>query len=122
MVLDGGTLEHVFDYPTALRGALDAVRLGGHFIAVTPANGWCGHAQRVQQLDLTNLRLQQPDYTTAWRREHVGSPASSRLRHYVPHPLQEPLVELRSTLRSLTRFAAVCSDFQAVRLDRLGEA
>lgn len=42
-VLDGGTLEHVFEFPTALRSALDAVRPGGHFITVTPANNLAGH-------------------------------------------------------------------------------
>jgi hypothetical protein len=43
LVLDGGTLEHVFDYPSAIRNALDAVRVGGHFAAITPVNGYAGH-------------------------------------------------------------------------------
>ena len=43
LVLDGGTLEHVFDYPTAVRNALDAVRVGGHFAAIAPVNGYAGH-------------------------------------------------------------------------------
>lgn len=43
-VIDGGTLEHVFDFPTALRSALEAVRVGGHYIAFTPTNNQCGHA------------------------------------------------------------------------------
>jgi hypothetical protein len=43
VVIDGGTLEHVFNYPAALRCALDAVRLGGHLIVITPINGYVGH-------------------------------------------------------------------------------
>ena len=43
LVLDGGTLEHVFDYPTAVRNALDAVRVGGRFAAISPVNGYAGH-------------------------------------------------------------------------------
>jgi hypothetical protein len=42
-VIDGGTLEHVFNFPTALRSALEAVSVGGHYIAFTPANNWFGH-------------------------------------------------------------------------------
>ena len=43
VVLDAGTLEHVFDYPQALRNCLDAVKVGGHFIAITPTNNQLGH-------------------------------------------------------------------------------
>lgn len=43
MVFDGGTLEHVFDYPTALKNALSMVKPGGWFLAITPSNMWCGH-------------------------------------------------------------------------------
>jgi hypothetical protein len=42
-VVDGGTLEHVFNFPTALRSALEAVSLGGHYIAFTPADNHFGH-------------------------------------------------------------------------------
>jgi hypothetical protein len=42
-VIDGGTLEHVFDFPTALASALQMVRQGGHYLAMTPANGDLGH-------------------------------------------------------------------------------
>lgn len=43
LVIDGGTLEHVFDYPRAIRNALEAVRVGGHFAAIAPVNGYAGH-------------------------------------------------------------------------------
>jgi SAM-dependent methyltransferase len=43
VVLDSGTLEHVFDFPQALRNCLAAVRVGGHFITITPTNNQLGH-------------------------------------------------------------------------------
>ena len=43
LVLDGGTLEHVFDYPAALRNCLELVCNGGHFITQPPANNHMGH-------------------------------------------------------------------------------
>lgn len=42
-VLDGGTLEHVFNYPAALKNSLELVRVGGHFLTTPPANGHMGH-------------------------------------------------------------------------------
>ena len=42
-VLDGGTLEHVFNYPAALKHSLELVRVGGHFLTLPPANGHMGH-------------------------------------------------------------------------------
>jgi len=43
LVLDSGTLEHIFDFPTALRNAAQMVRLHGRFISITMANNFCGH-------------------------------------------------------------------------------
>jgi hypothetical protein len=43
LVMDGGTLEHIFEFPSALRHCMDLVSVGGHFITITPANQWMGH-------------------------------------------------------------------------------
>ena len=43
LVLDGGTLEHIFDLPTSLRNAAQMVRPGGRFISLTQTNNFCGH-------------------------------------------------------------------------------
>ena len=43
VVLDAGTLEHVFDFPTAIRNCMQMVSLGGHFLCVTTANNMTGH-------------------------------------------------------------------------------
>jgi len=42
-VLDGGSLEHVFNFPRALANCMELVVVGGHYLAVTPANNLMGH-------------------------------------------------------------------------------
>jgi hypothetical protein len=43
LVVDGGTLEHIFNYPAALRHCLEVVQVGGHFMTITPASNQMGH-------------------------------------------------------------------------------
>jgi SAM-dependent methyltransferase len=43
LVIDGGSLEHVFNFPVALRNCMEMVKVGGHFIAITPTNNFSGH-------------------------------------------------------------------------------
>ena len=42
-VLDGGTLEHVFNFPVAVRNCMEMLRVGGRFFMHTCANNLCGH-------------------------------------------------------------------------------
>jgi len=42
-VIDGGTLEHVFNFPVAIRNCMRMVKPGGHFLAMTPCNNFMGH-------------------------------------------------------------------------------
>ena len=43
LVFDGGSLEHIFNFPQALKNCLAAVEPGGHFVTITPANSLLGH-------------------------------------------------------------------------------
>jgi hypothetical protein len=43
VVIDGGTCEHVFNYPCAIRNCMEMVRVGGTLITCPPANNHCGH-------------------------------------------------------------------------------
>jgi len=43
VVCELGSLEHVFNFPTAMGNCLRLVKQGGHFIWVTPANNNFGH-------------------------------------------------------------------------------
>jgi hypothetical protein len=42
-VIDGGSLEHVFNYPQALKNAMEMVRVGGHLMLITPTHSLSGH-------------------------------------------------------------------------------
>src|SRR5262249_47756113 len=42
-VFDGGTLEHVFNVPQALKNAMELARVQGHVLVTTPANNALGH-------------------------------------------------------------------------------
>ncbi len=43
VVFDGGSLEHVFDVRTGFRNCMNMVKVGGHFLGVSPANSFMGH-------------------------------------------------------------------------------
>ena len=43
VVFDGGSLEHVFNFPVAIKNCMEMVKLGGHYLAITPANNFFGH-------------------------------------------------------------------------------
>ena len=42
-VVDAGSLEHVFDFPAAVRNCMRMVAVGGHFLSVTVTNNMAGH-------------------------------------------------------------------------------
>ena len=42
-VVDGGTLEHVFNFPIALKTTMNAVKIGGRFFTITQCNNAMGH-------------------------------------------------------------------------------
>lgn len=43
LVLDSGTLEHVFNFPVAIKNCMELTKVGGHFIGIYPANNFFGH-------------------------------------------------------------------------------
>lgn len=43
VVFDGGTLEHVFNFPQAIKNCMELVQVGGHFISVNPCDNMMGH-------------------------------------------------------------------------------
>lgn len=42
-VFDGGSLEHVFNFPIAIKTCLEITAVGGTFISITPWSGLAGH-------------------------------------------------------------------------------
>lgn len=42
-VIDAGTLEHIFNFPQAIKNCMQMVQEGGHLLLMTPANNFMGH-------------------------------------------------------------------------------
>jgi hypothetical protein len=43
VLVDGGSLEHVFNFPEAILNCMKMVEPGGHFVGISPANNFFGH-------------------------------------------------------------------------------
>lgn len=43
LVLDSGTLEHVFNFPQAIKNCMQLIKISGHFIGIYPCNNFFGH-------------------------------------------------------------------------------
>lgn len=43
VLFDGGCIEHVFNFPVAIKNCMEMLQVGGHFISSTPANNLFGH-------------------------------------------------------------------------------
>jgi len=43
VVLDGGSIEHIFNFPTAIKNCMEMLMVGGHYLGITPANNFMGH-------------------------------------------------------------------------------
>ena len=43
LVIDGGSLEHIFNFPQAVKNCMELVAPGGHFVCLTVTNNFLGH-------------------------------------------------------------------------------
>jgi hypothetical protein len=43
IIFDGGTMEHIFNIPVAFKNCMEMLKVGGHYLAITPANNMFGH-------------------------------------------------------------------------------
>jgi hypothetical protein len=43
VVIDGGSLEHVFNFPRAIANCMEMTQAGGRYLATTPTNNFMGH-------------------------------------------------------------------------------
>jgi len=42
-IIDAGTLEHVFNFPVAIKNCMEMLRVNGYFLSITCANNFSGH-------------------------------------------------------------------------------
>lgn len=43
VVIDSGSLEHVFHFPQAIKNCMEMIKVGGHFLGIVPVNNFMGH-------------------------------------------------------------------------------
>ncbi|MTF38974.1 hypothetical protein [Cyanobacterium aponinum] len=43
LVIEGGTLEHIFNFPIAIKNCMQMLKIGGHYIGISPTNNYMGH-------------------------------------------------------------------------------
>jgi hypothetical protein len=43
LLIDGGSLEHVFNFPVAVKNCMDLIETGGYYMGITPTNNFLGH-------------------------------------------------------------------------------
>lgn len=43
VVIDGGSLEHIFNFPVAVKNCMEMIEVGGYYLGITPANNFMGH-------------------------------------------------------------------------------
>lgn len=43
VVIDGGSLEHIFNFPVAIKNCMEMTQVGGYYLGITPANNFMGH-------------------------------------------------------------------------------
>lgn len=91
LVMDCGSLEHVFQYPTAMANCMRAVKTGGHLLIVTPANNQMGHGfyqfspellfrslSPANGFQMTRMLIYEQPFTGTWYQ--VADPARIRTR------------------------------------------
>ena len=90
-VVDAGSLEHVFNVPTAIRNCMNMVRPGGHLILNAPGNNLMGHGfyQFSPELFYNVLcegngfcgtRVMVVENVIPWRFQEARNPAAIRSR------------------------------------------
>jgi hypothetical protein len=123
-VIDGGTLEHVFNVPVAFRNCMEMLDRGGRFISFTVTNGASGHGfyqfspefffrvfSVANGFRVRRLLLQE----TGGRWYEVFDPAETGRRAEFPSALYTSLFlsAERSELRPLLREMPQQSDYSA---------
>jgi SAM-dependent methyltransferase len=43
VVIEGGSLEHIFNFPVAVQNCMEMLTPGGSFLGISSANNFCGH-------------------------------------------------------------------------------
>jgi len=117
LLIDGGTLEHIFNFPTAIKNALSMVKVGGRFIMFTPTNNAMGHGfyqfspelmyrvchpdngYKIERMHILDLRWDdhatEADKDKVYSKNSTGQKFALLLRRHIHNPLVQKLMWLR---------------------------
>ena len=127
LVIDGGTLEHVFDFPSAFRNCLELLAVGGHYLATTPAHGEMGHGfyqfspelffrvfSTEHGFELRKIVLYNPSKVNAPFYQ-VHDPANTGFRNQLKcsHPMTLAVLAQRVNTKPILAAAPMQSDYVA---------
>ena len=98
-VIDGGTLEHVFNFPQAISNCMKMVKPGGHFLGIMPTNNYSGHGFYQFSPELI-FRVFSPDngFTCEVKRAIVGMSEWLQVRDPQASGHREPMESTSQTL------------------------
>ena len=71
LIVDGGTLEHVFNFPMAIENIMRMTKVGGEVLLFSPSNNYCGHGFYQLSPELY-FRVFSPDNGFEMRRIYVN--------------------------------------------------
>jgi hypothetical protein len=123
--LDSGSLEHVFDFPAAIRTCMRLVALGGHFIGAYPAHNQLGHGfyqfspelffrvfDQSGGFEIARLYLVERSFYTHWYR--VIDPKVLGRRFQIANRVRTGLCVIARRTGDLTPYVPQQSDYTAV--------
>lgn len=118
VIIDGGSLEHVFNFPVAIANCMNMVESGGHVICVNPANNFMGHGfyqfspelfyrvfQSVQGFEVTGIYLIDRENAKKWY--SVKNPSIIGSRVLLKNKKPTTIVVIAKKLATVDVFSSV---------------
>jgi len=100
-VIDFGTLEHIFNFPVAVRNCMQMLEVGGTFLCATTANNYLGHGFYQFSPELF-FRVLSPENGFVVDEMYLCEDRHTRYWYQVPDPaVVRRRVELRNSLPTL---------------------
>jgi len=116
-VLEGGTIEHIYNAPQALQNMAELCRVGGQVIHATPTNNFCGHGFWQFSPELFfSLYSEQNGFTQT--EVFVADLANEREWFEVKRPTRSERAEIVSSTQLYAMCRTVLTERRAVRVQQ----
>lgn len=124
-VIDGGSLEHVFNFPVAIKNCMELLKLDGHYLGITPANNFFGHGfyqfspelyyrvfSKENGFEMTRLLFFIDKPGADWFEVKDADQVRERVTLYNSHPSYLFVVAKRTMEKNIFEVAPQQSDYQ----------